>query len=160
MNYSTKLLFLTLIALSLSAIGWNLPAERQSAAITDYYYYHGHKYYIKHKADKLYIKLKSGMSKEEFSAIISDVGKIPADYSFEKNDMRQIIDLNYSAENVSINNLINSLRKNSKIEYASPVFGMMPGAGNANTLIGCENNVIAQFKPHYNEEQVSSYLGK
>jgi len=158
MKHFSKLLFFILIAISLSAVGWNAPAKKQNSAVTDHYYYHGHRYYLQHKADKLYIKLKSGLNREEFSALISDVGKIPADYSFEKNDMRQIIDLNYSADNVSINNLINSLRKNPKIEYASPVFGMMPGAGNTNTLIGCENNIIAQFKPQYSEKQITQYL--
>lgn len=66
MKHFSKLLLFTLIAISLSAIGWNVPSEKQSSAITDHYYYHGHKYYLQHKADKLYIKLRSELSRENF----------------------------------------------------------------------------------------------
>jgi subtilisin-like proprotein convertase family protein len=151
-------LFFLVLALSLSSVGWNSPSSEDAAKITDYYYYHGQKYFLQHKPDMLYIKLKSIMSKQDFNEMISTYGSTPADYSFERNDIRQIVKLNTVTDAASLNNIVNSIRDNSNVEDASPVFGMKPGTGNDNTLIGCENNIIAQFKPQYNSEQVKQFL--
>lgn len=159
MNNFSKLSLFLIIAASLSSIGWdNFSTSGSSANITDYYYYQGSRYYLNYKADMVYIKLKSAVSKTEFDNLIRDYGKTPDDYSFEKNDVRQFVQLRTNLDNVSMNSVLSMVISNPLVEYASPVFSMLPGTGNPNTLMGCENNVIVQFKPSYNHDQIDQYL--
>lgn len=159
MNYISKLLLFLIIAASLSSIGWNnFSTSESSANVTDYYYYQGTRYYLAHKQDMIYIKLKDLMPKNDFVNMISSFGTLPADFSYEKNDIRQMVKLQSDMDNVTINNIINQVRSYPQVEYASPVFGLREGMGNANTLEGCENNISAQFKPQYNRQQIEEYL--
>lgn len=159
MNNFSKLLLFLIIAASISSIGWNnFSTSSSSANITDYYYYQGARYYLNYKPDMIYIKLKNAISKTEFNNLIRDYGETPADYSFEKNDLRQFVQLRTSLDNVSMNNVIGLVNNNPLVEYASPVFSMVSGTGNDNTLMGCENNIVVQFKPSYNKDQINRYL--
>ncbi|MCC6866327.1 MAG: S8 family serine peptidase, partial [Ignavibacteria bacterium] len=157
-NFS-KIMILIIFTISLSFIGWNnFNTESNSANITDYYYYQNQRYYLDHKPDLVYIKLKNLMNKQDFENMISPYGTIPADYSFEKNDVRQFIKLKATIDNTSLNTIVSTLEANNNVEVASPVFGVKEGMGNRNTLIGCENNIIIQFKPSYSKQQIDQYL--
>lgn len=159
MKKITGFLILALLAVSSSFVGWNsFSPQNNTSAITDYYYYQNQRYYLDHKPDLVYIKLKSIISRQQFENIIAPYGTIPADFSFEKNDIRQFIKLKASLDNTSINSVINNLVQNSNVEFASPVFGVKEGLGNKNTLIGCEDNIILQFKQNYSRHQVNQYL--
>ncbi|MBZ0204478.1 MAG: S8 family serine peptidase [Ignavibacteria bacterium] len=159
MNKLSKLLLLIVMAAGLSSIGWNNFSTGTSANnITDYYYYQGQRYYIVHKPDMIYIKLKQEMPRADFVNMISSFGEIPADFSYEKNDVRQIVKLKTVSDNAAINSIINQVKNYSQVEIASPVFGMREGMGNSNTLIGCENYIMVQFKPSYNMQQIQQYL--
>lgn len=159
MNNFSKLLVLIILATGLSSIGWNNFSTGSSAGnITDYYYYQGQRYYLVHKPDMIYIKLKQEMPKAEFLSMISSFGEIPADFSYENNDIRQIVKLRSVRDNVTINNIINQVKNYPQVEIASPVFSMREGMGNSNTLIGCEDNIVAQFKPSYSIQQIQQYL--
>jgi subtilisin family serine protease len=156
-NFRNFLLLITVI--TLSSVGWNnFHYENTSDQITDYYYYQGQKYYLVHKPDMIYIKLKQAIPRSEFISLFGSYGDIPNDYSYEKNEDRQFIKLRTVSGNASLNTYINQIRTFPQVEYASPVFGMREGMGNANTLMGCENNIVAQFKPQYNKQQVEAYL--
>ncbi len=159
MHKLSKLLLIVVLAVSSGFIGWNNYTPGSNAGdITDYYYYQGQRYYLTHKADLIYVKLKNEMSKQEFENMISSYGSIPSDYSFEKNDVRQFIKLRAALDNTSINTIVSNLESVNSVEFASPVFGMREGYGNNNTLIGCEDNIILQFKPNFSRQQVESYL--
>lgn len=159
MNKISGILLLAIFAAASSFIGWNAPVTENSAAnITDYYYYQGQKYFLEHKSDMIFVKLKNEISRAEYESIISSYGTIPADYPFEKNDVRQFIKLTGALDNTSINTIIAALKGNNSVLSASPVFGMREGFGNRNTLIGCEDNIILQFKPNFNRQQVDQYL--
>src|SRR3972149_11387230 len=158
MKNISKILVLVLFAFSCSFIGWSEFNTEQSNSVTNFYYYQSGKFYLNHKPDMIYIKLKNEISKSEFNSIISQYGDIPQDYSFENNDIRQMVKLRSALDNVSLNTVISQVKNNANVEYASPVFSMIEGTGNANTLIGCENNIIVQFKPYYNKEQITQYL--
>ncbi len=157
-NFSRILLFL-IVAVSSSFIGWNnFSTTSNPGNVTDYYYYQGQRYYLDHKPDMIYVKLKNIISKSEFENLIRPYGTIPADYSFENNDVRQFIKLGANLDNVSINSIVSSLETNNSVDAASPVFGVKEGFGNKNTLIGCENNIIVQFKPSLTKQQIDQYL--
>lgn len=159
MNYISKLLLFIVIAASFSSIGWNnFSPSGSSGSITDYYYYQGNRYYLDQKPDMMFIKLKNEISRNEFVNLFGSIGDIPSNYSFEKNDVRQFIKLRTVMDNVSMNNVINQVKNNPLVEFASPVFSMKEGTGNANTLIGCENNIVVQFKPVYNRQQIDQLL--
>ena len=159
-NFS-RILLLLILAVSSSFIGWNnFTSSSNSANITDYYYYQGQRYYLAHKPDLVYIILKNVVTEEEFNSKFNSYGTcIPSAQRFVRDDVRQIIKLNYSTDNTSLNNVISEIRNNPLVEYASPVFGLREGMGNVNTLEGCENNISAQFKPQYNRQQIDQYLG-
>ncbi|MBE2228375.1 MAG: S8 family serine peptidase [Ignavibacteria bacterium] len=159
MKKISGLVLLIIFAVSSSFIGWNAPVTGSNASsVTNYYYYQGQKYYLEHKTDMIFVKLKSEISRTEFENMISSYGTIPADYSFEKNDVRQFIKLTGALDNTSINTIISALRSNNSVLTASPVFGVKEGLGNRNTLIGCEDNIILQFKPNFSRQQVDQYL--
>ena len=154
-----KTFLMVIITAVISTIGWNnLSFEQTSSDITNYYFYQGHKFYLNQEQDMIYIKLKNTVSKAEFNNLIRDYGDTPADYSFEKNDTRQFVQLRANLDNVSMNNVISLVNNNPLVEYASSVFSMVPGTGNDNTLMGCENNIVVQFKPSYNRNQIDQYL--
>lgn len=160
MNKFSKILLLVIIAVSLSSIGWNnFKSEGNSAAITDYYYYQGSRYYLVHKPDMIYIKLKHVMTEQEFTSQFSSYGLPDVSvYPFDSKDVMQFIKINNTGDNASLNRQVNELRTNPYVEYASPVFGLKEGMGNANTLQGCENNISAQFKPGVSMQQINQYL--
>ena len=158
MKNISKIFVLIIFAFSCSFIGWSEFNTEQSNSVTNLYYYQGGKFYLNHKPDMIYIKLKNEISRIEFNSIINQYGDIPQDYSFENNDIRQMVKLRFALDNISLNNVIRQVKNNANVEYASPVFSMIDGTGNDNTLIGCENNIIVQFKPYYNKEQITQYL--
>lgn len=85
MKKNTGFLILALLAVSSSFVGWNsFSPQNNTSAITDYYYYQNQRYYLDHKPDLVYIKLKSIISRQQFENIIAPYGTIPADFSFEK----------------------------------------------------------------------------
>ncbi|MCX7878041.1 MAG: hypothetical protein N2510_05285, partial [Ignavibacteria bacterium] len=155
MNFVSKAFLLLLSAVSLSLVGWtNFSVGQNSSSITDYYYYQGQRYYLVHKPELIYIKLKQEISRVEFISLMSSYGDIPSEHSYEKNDVRQFIRLRTVSDNSTLNSLINQIRTFPQVEYASPVFGMREGMGNSNTWMGCENNIVVQFKPSYNRQQI------
>jgi len=158
-NFS-RILLLFILAVSASFIGWNnFQTESNSANVTDYYYYQGARYYLVHKPDMIYIKLKSPMAENDFNNNFSSIGKCdPTIQKFVNNEKEQFIKLNYTVNNSALNNIITQLRNNPLVEYSSPVFGLREGMGNVNTLQGCENNISAQFKPQYSRQQIEDYL--
>ncbi len=159
MQNLSKLLLIFLLAISSSFIGWNnFSTSNNPGNITDYYYYQGSRYYLNQKPDMIYIKLKNVISKGEFINLFGSIGDTPSDYSFEKNEVSQFIKLRGALDDASMNNVINQVKTFAQVDFASPVFGMKEGMGNANTLIGCENNIIVQFKPVYNKTQIEQFL--
>jgi len=148
------------LAISTSFIGWNnFQTESSSANVTDYYYYQGARYYLVHKPDMIYIKLKNTMSEADFNNAFGTIGTCDSKIQkFANNEREQFIKLNYTVNNAALNNIVNQLRSNPLVEYSSPVFGLRDGMGNANTLQGCEKNVSAQFKPQYSRQQIEEYL--
>lgn len=160
MNKFSKIFLLVILAVSLSAIGWNnFTTPAGSENITDYYYYQGQRYYLVHKPDMIYIKLKGPMTEQEFASQFDSYGHTDAElYPYDNNDVRQFIKVNATLNAVALNQQINQLKNNPLVEYASPVFGLKEGMGNRNTLQGCENNMIAQFKSTYTRQQINQYL--
>lgn len=158
MRKLTGFLSIVIMGVMLSTIGWTNFTETGSNDITNYYYYKGQRFYLNQKTDMIFIKLKHEISKTEFESMISSIGTIPADYSFEKNDVRQFVKLRAGMDNISLNNVISQVSSNPLVTDASPAFSMLEGTGNTNTLIGCEDNIIVQFKYTYAKEQVNQYI--
>jgi subtilase family protein/type IX secretion system substrate protein/CARDB protein/proprotein convertase P-domain-containing protein len=158
MKKLNKFIPLVVLAALLSTIGWTNFTETGNNNITNYYYYQGHRFYLNQKTDMIFIKLKHEISKTDFESMISSIGTIPADYSFEKNDVRQFVKLRAGLDNVSLNNVISLMSNNSLVADASPAFSMIEGTGNANTLIGCEDNIIVQFKFSYTKDEINRYI--
>ncbi len=158
-NFS-RILLLAVLAVSASFIGWNnFHSESNSADVTDYYYYEGSRYYLVHKPEMVYIKLKNPMTEADFNNAFGTIGICDSRIQkFANNEREQFIKLKYTVNNAALNNIVNQLRTNPLVEYSSPVFGLREGMGNANTLQGCENNISAQFKPQYSMQQILQYL--
>ncbi|MDQ3020768.1 MAG: S8 family peptidase [Bacteroidota bacterium] len=149
----TSPLVFSLLFVTLS--GWNTYNEN---TITNFYYYKDQPHYLNLKLDKIFFKLNHPVSKDEFKNLFGPYANLLLVSDFEENEKRQIVNVNQFMSEPDVQIMLDNLKSSNLFQYASPVYSMPEGEGNPNTLIGVEDEIIVQFKPHLTEKQINSFI--
>ena len=148
-----KIISLLLFVAILSS--WKLIDSKSS--ITDFYYYKDKPLNIKIRTDKIFIKSKDVLTKEELKSTLSKYTQIAPVNKFDANEKMQFIDLAIPVSDAEIVTLTNMLNQNPNIEYTSPVFSPFDGSRDK-VLQGLIDEILVQFKPGVSENRINEYI--
>jgi subtilisin family serine protease len=145
------------IAISLLVILPVLGFYMSSSSLTDYYYYQNKPMHLNIRTDKIFIKTKQQLSKEELTSVLSVYSQIAPISRIDENEKMQFISLTTQNTTKALNDLVFTLNQNPQIEYSSVVYSPFDGGGNK-VLQGLTNEILVQFKQGTQESRISEYL--
>ena len=134
--------------------------EMKQSSITNFYYYKDKPLNVDLRTDKIFIKTKQQLTKEELRSNLSVYPEVSGLTRFDNNEKMQFVDLNKSMSSSELIDFISILNKNSSIEYSSPVFSPREGEGNTKVLQGVTDEILVQFKQNTSKDIIKSYLLK
>jgi len=150
---SNKYIILFVLAMVISGLGFYM----SSNSITDYYYYQNKPMYMNLRTDKIFIKTKQQLSKEELSSVLSVYNQIAPVSKIDEKEKMQFINLNIQNTAKALNDLVKALNQNPQIEYSSVVYSPFDGSGNK-VLQGLTDEILVQFKQGMSESSINEYL--
>jgi hypothetical protein len=152
--------FIILMSLTVIMVLTVLGFEMKQSSITNFYYYKDKPLNVDLRTDKIFIKTKQQLTKEELRSNLSVYPEVSGLTRFDNNQNMQFVDLNKSMSSSELIDFISTLNKNSNIEYSSPVFSPREGEGNTKVLQGVTDEILVQFKQNTSKDIIKSYLLK
>jgi subtilisin family serine protease len=147
------LFFLLLLSANILLMGWSFNSTKP--ALTDFYYYKNQPYYLDIRTDKIFIKTKDVLTQTQFKSLLNRYYQTVSNGKFDVNEKMQFVDLAMLYDQSSIAALVNALNQDPQVEYSSPVYSPKD---NSEVLQGALDQILVQFKPSINQNQIDAYL--
>jgi hypothetical protein len=142
------------LLLLFSIVGVICGFKSNNEGFIDFYYYQDQPFKLTQQTDALFIVLNENVTASSFIKLVSAFPEIKSSSDFNINDKKDFVPLKREMTNLEFSTLLERLNQRPEIKYASIAFS--PDKGK--TLIGVQNEILVQFKPHISESEISDYL--